>query len=155
MWSPRFGLKGKIDVTAKVRIQSPRNRSLLPPVEKTVPLELKTGRESNSIEHRSQVGGSSLIICSFFLNRVKICFNCVFFCVKVILYTLMSMERYNPDVGLLLYLKTGNVHPVAASHMDHRGTNSHSSIQFSKREKDADKTSITLKFQQLELQVFR
>ncbi|XP_017274119.1 DNA replication ATP-dependent helicase/nuclease DNA2 [Kryptolebias marmoratus] len=92
VWSPRFGLKGKIDVTAKVRIQRPRNSRHLPPEEKTVPLELKTGKESNSIEHRSQV----------------------------ILYTLMSMERYNPDVGLLLYLKTGNMHPVAAGHMDHR-----------------------------------
>ncbi|XP_038150568.1 DNA replication ATP-dependent helicase/nuclease DNA2 [Cyprinodon tularosa] len=92
IWSPRFGLKGKIDVTARVRIQRPRNESHRNPEEKTVPLELKTGRESNSIEHRSQV----------------------------ILYTLMSMERYSPDIGLLLYLKTGNMHPVAASHMDHR-----------------------------------
>ncbi|MEQ2218565.1 hypothetical protein XENOCAPTIV_005039, partial [Xenoophorus captivus] len=41
---------------------------------------------------------------------------------KVILYSLMSMERYRPDIGLLLYLKTGNIHPVAASRMDHRGT---------------------------------
>uniref|UniRef100_A0A3B5LXY3 DNA replication ATP-dependent helicase/nuclease n=1 Tax=Xiphophorus couchianus TaxID=32473 RepID=A0A3B5LXY3_9TELE len=92
VWSPRFGLKGKIDVTAKVRIQRSRNGSNRVCEEKTVPLELKTGRESNSIEHRSQV----------------------------ILYTLMSMERYGPEIGLLLYLKTGNMHPVAAGHMDHR-----------------------------------
>ncbi|KAM4597243.1 DNA replication ATP-dependent helicase/nuclease DNA2 [Fundulus diaphanus] len=92
VWSPRFGLKGKIDVTARVRIQKPSNGCHRAPEEKTVPLELKTGKESNSIEHRSQV----------------------------ILYTLMSMERYSPDIGLLLYLKTGNMHPVAASHMDHR-----------------------------------
>ncbi|XP_007549855.1 PREDICTED: DNA replication ATP-dependent helicase/nuclease DNA2 isoform X3 [Poecilia mexicana] len=92
VWSPRFGLKGKIDVTAKVRIQRSRNGSSRVCEEKTVPLELKTGRESNSIEHRSQV----------------------------ILYTLMSMERYSPEIGLLLYLKTGNMHPVAAGHMDHR-----------------------------------
>ncbi|KAG7236010.1 hypothetical protein INR49_001408 [Caranx melampygus] len=91
VWSPRFGLKGKIDVTARVRIQRPRGGSHRS-VEKTLPLELKTGRESNSIEHRSQV----------------------------ILYTLMSMERYNPEAGLLLYLKTGNLHPVLASHMDRR-----------------------------------
>lgn len=57
VWSPQFGLKGKIDVTAQVRIQRPRNGSHKTPEEKTVPLELKTGRESNSIEHRSQVGG--------------------------------------------------------------------------------------------------
>lgn len=51
MWSPRFGLKGKIDVTAGVRIHR-RGRK---PIDKIVPLELKTGKESNSIEHRSQV----------------------------------------------------------------------------------------------------
>lgn len=57
VWSPRFGLKGKIDVTARIRIQRPRNGSHRTPEEKTVPLELKTGKETNSIEHRSQVGG--------------------------------------------------------------------------------------------------
>uniref|UniRef100_A0AAQ5YMC4 DNA replication ATP-dependent helicase/nuclease n=1 Tax=Amphiprion ocellaris TaxID=80972 RepID=A0AAQ5YMC4_AMPOC len=92
VWSPRFGLKGKIDVTARVRIQSPRNGGHRIPEEKIVPLELKTGKESNSIEHRSQV----------------------------ILYTLMSLERYNPETGFLLYLKTGNLHPVVANHMDRR-----------------------------------
>lgn len=57
VWSPRFGLKGKIDLTARIRIQRPPNRSHKSLEEKIVPLELKTGRESNSIEHRSQVGG--------------------------------------------------------------------------------------------------
>lgn len=56
VWSPRFGLKGKIDLTARIRIQRPPNRSHRGLEEKTVPLELKTGRESNSVEHRSQVG---------------------------------------------------------------------------------------------------
>ncbi|KAM7423902.1 hypothetical protein PAMA_000323 [Pampus argenteus] len=92
VWSPRFGLKGKIDVTARVQIQKPRNCSYKTPEENTIPLELKTGKESNSIEHRSQV----------------------------ILYTLMTLERYNPAAGFLLYLKTGNLHPVVASHMDRR-----------------------------------
>uniref|UniRef100_A0A3Q1FPZ8 DNA replication ATP-dependent helicase/nuclease n=1 Tax=Acanthochromis polyacanthus TaxID=80966 RepID=A0A3Q1FPZ8_9TELE len=92
VWSPRFGLKGKIDVTARVRIQRPRTGGHRTPEEKIVPLELKTGKESNSIEHRSQV----------------------------ILYTLMSLERYNPETGFLLYLKTGNMHPVVANHMDRR-----------------------------------
>uniref|UniRef100_A0A7N8WXX0 DNA replication ATP-dependent helicase/nuclease n=1 Tax=Mastacembelus armatus TaxID=205130 RepID=A0A7N8WXX0_9TELE len=92
VWSPRFGLKGKIDVTARVQIHRLRNSSHRAPEEKTVPLELKTGRESNSIEHRSQV----------------------------VLYTLMSMEQYSPEAGFLLYLKTGNLYPVVASHMDHR-----------------------------------
>lgn len=42
-------------------------------------------------------------------------------CLQVILYTLMSSDRYHSDSGLLLYLKTGNLHPVVASHMDRRG----------------------------------
>lgn len=52
IWSPRFGLKGKIDVTAGVRIHRRGRKDM----DKIVPLELKTGKESNSIEHRSQVG---------------------------------------------------------------------------------------------------
>ncbi|XP_027030719.2 DNA replication ATP-dependent helicase/nuclease DNA2 isoform X1 [Tachysurus fulvidraco] len=89
IWSPRFGLKGKIDVTAGVRIHR-RGRKH---VDKIVPLELKTGKESNSIEHRSQV----------------------------ILYTLMSTERRtDAEVGFLVYLKTGNLHPIVGNHMDRR-----------------------------------
>ncbi|KAK3554178.1 hypothetical protein QTP70_019104, partial [Hemibagrus guttatus] len=89
IWSPRFGLKGKIDVTAGVRIHQ-RGRKH---VDKIVPLELKTGKESNSIEHRSQV----------------------------ILYTLMSTERRtDAEVGFLVYLKTGNLHPIVGNHMDRR-----------------------------------
>ncbi|XP_069609539.1 DNA replication ATP-dependent helicase/nuclease DNA2 [Ranitomeya imitator] len=87
VWSPRFGLKGKIDVTAKVKIH--QKSKLI----KTMPLELKTGKESNSIEHRSQV----------------------------ILYTLLSQERReDPEAGLLLYLKTGNMYTVPANRMDKR-----------------------------------
>lgn len=92
VWSPTFGLKGKIDLTAQVSIHKPRNTGIQMSEVKTVPLELKTGKESNSIEHRSQV----------------------------ILYTLMSAERYNSETGFLLYLKTGNLHPVVATHMDRR-----------------------------------
>lgn len=89
IWSPRFGLKGKIDVTAGVRI----HRKGKKPIDKIVPLELKTGKESNSIEHRSQV----------------------------ILYTLMSSDRRcDPEAGFLVYLKTGSLHPVVGNHMDRR-----------------------------------
>ncbi|XP_069501087.1 DNA replication ATP-dependent helicase/nuclease DNA2 [Ambystoma mexicanum] len=88
IWSPRFGLKGKIDVTAGVKIHR-RSRTDV----KVMPLELKTGKESNSIEHRSQV----------------------------VLYTLLSQERRSdPEAGFLLYLKSGNMYPVAANHMDRR-----------------------------------
>ena len=46
VWSPKYGIKGKIDLTVKTS-----NRG----VSKVVPLELKTGRSSFSAEHRGQV----------------------------------------------------------------------------------------------------
>ncbi|XP_067858773.1 DNA replication ATP-dependent helicase/nuclease DNA2 [Heptranchias perlo] len=88
IWSPRFGLKGKIDVTACVKIHRQSRTQT-----RVMPLELKTGKESNSVEHRSQV----------------------------ILYTLLSQERReDPEAGFLLYLKTGAMHPVPGNHMDRR-----------------------------------
>ncbi|XP_019480037.1 PREDICTED: DNA replication ATP-dependent helicase/nuclease DNA2 [Hipposideros armiger] len=89
IWSPRFGLKGKIDVTVGVKIHRGCKTKY-----RVMPLELKTGKESNSIEHRSQL----------------------------VLYTLLSQERRaDPEAGLLLYLKTGNMYPVPAKHLDKRG----------------------------------
>ncbi|KAM9052564.1 solute carrier family 25 member 16 isoform 1-T1 [Megaptera novaeangliae] len=88
IWSPRFGLKGKIDVTVGVKIHRGCRTKY-----KIMPLELKTGKESNSIEHRSQL----------------------------VLYTLLSQERRaDPEAGLLLYLKTGQMYPVPANHLDKR-----------------------------------
>ncbi|XP_060051356.1 DNA replication ATP-dependent helicase/nuclease DNA2 isoform X1 [Erinaceus europaeus] len=88
IWSPRFGLKGKIDVTVGVKIHRGGKAKY-----KIMPLELKTGKESNSIEHRSQV----------------------------VLYTLLSRERRaDPEAGLLLYLKTGQMYPVPANRLDKR-----------------------------------
>uniref|UniRef100_A0A8D0G3H1 DNA replication ATP-dependent helicase/nuclease n=1 Tax=Sphenodon punctatus TaxID=8508 RepID=A0A8D0G3H1_SPHPU len=88
IWSPRFGLKGKIDVTAAVKIHRRSGTQ-----QKIMPLELKTGKESNSIEHRSQV----------------------------VLYTLLCQERrVDPEAGFLLYLKTGNMYPVCGNRMDRR-----------------------------------
>ncbi|KAM3666224.1 DNA replication ATP-dependent helicase/nuclease DNA2 isoform 2-T2 [Ammospiza maritima maritima] len=88
IWSPRFGLKGKIDVTARVKIHCQAGVQ-----SRVMPLELKSGKESNSIEHRSQV----------------------------ILYTLLSLERRaDPEAGFLLYLKTGTMYPVSAARMDRR-----------------------------------
>ncbi|XP_051475691.1 DNA replication ATP-dependent helicase/nuclease DNA2 isoform X2 [Apus apus] len=88
IWSPRFGLKGKIDVTAKVKIQCQSGEQ-----SRVMPLELKSGKESNSIEHRSQV----------------------------ILYTLLNLERrVDPEAGFLLYLKTGTMYPVSGARMDRR-----------------------------------
>ncbi|XP_074965605.1 DNA replication ATP-dependent helicase/nuclease DNA2 isoform X2 [Phalacrocorax aristotelis] len=88
IWSPRFGLKGKIDVTASVKIHRQSGVQF-----RIMPLELKSGKESNSIEHRSQV----------------------------ILYTLLNLERRaDPEAGFLLYLKTGTMYPVSGARMDRR-----------------------------------
>ncbi|XP_025962197.2 DNA replication ATP-dependent helicase/nuclease DNA2 [Dromaius novaehollandiae] len=88
IWSPRFGLKGKIDVTASVKIHCQSGVQ-----SRIMPLELKSGKESNSIEHRSQV----------------------------ILYTLLNLERrVDPEAGFLLYLKTGTMYPVSGTRMDRR-----------------------------------
>nr|XP_032806001.1 DNA replication ATP-dependent helicase/nuclease DNA2 [Petromyzon marinus] len=110
VWSPRFGLKGKVDAMATVRIHrrarcDGKNRAAagaLPgkvhgwgneEIVRTVPLELKTGKESQSIEHKAQV----------------------------VLYTLLTQERWgDPGLGFLLYLKSGGMHPVPASRLDMR-----------------------------------
>ncbi|XP_042315276.1 DNA replication ATP-dependent helicase/nuclease DNA2 isoform X2 [Sceloporus undulatus] len=88
VWCPRFGLKGKIDVTVGVTIHH-RSKTQ----SKIMPLELKSGKESNSIEHRSQV----------------------------VLYSLLCQgRRADPEAGLLLYLKTGSMFPVPGNRMDRR-----------------------------------
>ena len=41
---------------------------------------------------------------------------------QLVLYTLLSQERRaDPEAGLLLYLKTGQMYPVPAKHLDKRG----------------------------------
>ena len=73
IWTPKLGIKGKIDLTLEVKIHE-RNKVTC----KTVPLELKTGRHVNSMEHQGQVS----------------------------LYTMMlDDKKLSSDLGLLLYLK--------------------------------------------------
>ena len=50
IWSPRLGVKGKVDLTIRVELKSDKAGPA-----KIVPLELKTGRPSGSSEHRGQV----------------------------------------------------------------------------------------------------
>ncbi|KAF2347926.1 DNA replication factor Dna2 N-terminal [Trinorchestia longiramus] len=52
-WSPRFGLKGKVDLTLAVRDDKG---------ERVVPLELKTGKATFSSEHRGQLMLYSLMM---------------------------------------------------------------------------------------------
>ncbi len=50
IWSPRLGIKGKVDLTVDAKLEGDYNSS-----PRTIPLELKTGRASGSAEHRGQV----------------------------------------------------------------------------------------------------
>ncbi|KAI8599104.1 DNA replication factor Dna2-domain-containing protein [Dissophora ornata] len=93
IWSPMFGLKGKIDATLQVVLGTSKKNAGSSPTDSrtlTVPFELKTGKKSNVISHRAQT----------------------------MLYTLLMTDRYDVDVqwGLLFYLKTGDFIRVPAPH---------------------------------------
>ncbi|XP_076339940.1 DNA replication helicase/nuclease 2 isoform X2 [Tachypleus tridentatus] len=90
IWCPKFGIKGKIDLTVDVNIHS-RGKLL----KKTVPLELKTGKPTFSVEHQGQVT----------------------------LYTMMMSDRStDPEEGLLLYLQGGpQMKRIPAEHRNIRG----------------------------------
>ncbi|CAH3161793.1 unnamed protein product [Porites lobata] len=92
IWSPRFGLKGKVDATVEVKIDRRAKIKRHRPdtgnqvQTKVIPLELKTGKmftKLGSVEHRAQV----------------------------ILYTLLMSDRYSHsvDAGLLYYMKTAHM----------------------------------------------
>ncbi|XP_063396497.1 DNA replication ATP-dependent helicase/nuclease DNA2-like isoform X1 [Mytilus trossulus] len=89
IWCPRYGVKGKIDLTVEIQIKNKER------YEKCiVPLELKTGRPSFSMEHKGQVT----------------------------LYSMMSSDR-RPDSGqgLLLYLRDLVQKVIPADHLNIRG----------------------------------
>ncbi|XP_050408046.1 DNA replication ATP-dependent helicase/nuclease DNA2 [Patella vulgata] len=90
IWSPRYGVKGKIDLTVQVKIPSGKNSYQT----KTVPLELKTGRTTYSVEHKGQVT----------------------------LYSMMSSDRRDdPEEGLLLYLKEPSMKMIPAKNENKKG----------------------------------
>jgi len=85
LWVPQLGLKGKVDVSVKVKNQWQR--------EEIIPLELKTGRASFSMEHKGQL----------------------------LLYQLMhSAQGRDTQSGLLLYLKEGLLREVASGRNEQR-----------------------------------
>ncbi|KAG0257386.1 Tripartite DNA replication factor [Mortierella polycephala] len=93
IWSPMFGLKGKIDASIQVVVKTDRKKPGSDDCESktlTVPFELKTGKKSNVVSHRAQT----------------------------MLYTLLMTDRYDVNVnwGLLFYLKTGEFIRVPALH---------------------------------------
>lgn len=90
-WAPKYGLKGMIDASIRVKIESKRNE-----INGMIcPLEFKTGKIPNgqsSMEHRAQV----------------------------ILYTLLMSERYlkHIDSGLLYYLQSDQTQGVMVQRSD-------------------------------------
>lgn len=87
VWSTKYGLKGKIDVTGSVRVYDKKSRTL---VDKTLPLELKTGNPNLSSSHAAQVS----------------------------LYSMMIEDRYaETNQGLVIYLKNkAAMHNVTLTH---------------------------------------
>ncbi|KAF9431240.1 Tripartite DNA replication factor [Podila epigama] len=86
IWSPTFGLKGKIDATVQVVLSDDGQQNNATTL--TVPLELKTGKSSHVMSHRAQT----------------------------MLYTLLMTDRYDINVqwGLLFYMKTEEFIRVSA-----------------------------------------
>lgn len=86
--APMYGLKGRVDVCAQVEYRGNR------PGVTVVPLEVKTGRVTRSMEHAAQTA----------------------------LYTLLLSDRFGVEVdsGLLLYTQTGDVRRVYPTERDIR-----------------------------------
>ncbi|KAF5381699.1 hypothetical protein D9615_005608 [Tricholomella constricta] len=96
IWSPTYGIKGKLDATVNAIISDPN-----PPFSQPIisggpkPLEIKTGRAVAGMEHRAQT----------------------------MLYTLLAAERYGVDIpaGLLYYTQSEEVVRVPAGRNEIRG----------------------------------
>jgi len=57
VWSPMYGLKGNIDASVQVTmLDNTRSRNL------TVPLELKTGKNTKNAMHRAQTALYTLLL---------------------------------------------------------------------------------------------
>lgn len=69
IWLPKLGIKGKVDVTLEVNINSK---------QRIMPLEIKTGRPSFSLEHKGQI---------------------------ILYIMMMALTGQDTDTGLLLYLR--------------------------------------------------
>ncbi|PHU30986.1 hypothetical protein BC332_03079 [Capsicum chinense] len=90
-WAPKYGLKGMIDASLQVNVESNNNV----PNEMIMPLEFKTGKATNgqaTTEHNAQV----------------------------MLYTLLMSERYSQHIGhgLLYYLHTDQTQGITVYRSD-------------------------------------
>lgn len=84
VYIPKLGIKGRIDVTAEVNINSKR---------RIMPLEIKTGKVSFSLEHKGQV---------------------------ILYLMMMGLRDQDIDTGLLLYLKENAMQEIKSSHHEKR-----------------------------------
>lgn len=57
IWSPMYGLKGNIDATIQVVMQDDEGERVL-----TVPLEVKTGKNTTNTSHRAQTALYTLLL---------------------------------------------------------------------------------------------
>ncbi|QCD95507.1 DNA replication ATP-dependent helicase Dna2 [Vigna unguiculata] len=94
VWAPKYGLKGMIDASVRVKIESQKGEQ----EEKIMPVEFKSGKTPNSqssVEHSAQV----------------------------ILYTLLMSERYQTtvDSGLLYYLQSDQTQGIVVQRSDLTG----------------------------------
>ncbi|KAF3447603.1 hypothetical protein FNV43_RR12790 [Rhamnella rubrinervis] len=90
-WAPKYGLKGMIDASIRVKVGSNNDEAN----EKVMPLEFKSGKVPNGqsfMEHTAQV----------------------------ILYTLLMSERYQKDIdcGLLYYLQSDQTQGIVVRRSD-------------------------------------
>ncbi|KAJ6508771.1 DNA replication factor Dna2-domain-containing protein [Mycena sanguinolenta] len=96
IWSPIWGLNGKVDATVLAVISDSKSRSAKPTISTgPKPFEIKTGRPVASIDHRAQT----------------------------MLYTLLTEERYGAQVssGLLFYTQSEEVVRVPTTRHDVKG----------------------------------
>eukprot|EP00057_Strongylocentrotus_purpuratus_P020670 XP_011675144.1 PREDICTED: DNA replication ATP-dependent helicase/nuclease DNA2 [Strongylocentrotus purpuratus] len=124
IWSPRWGVKGKVDLTVEVKIHRPSRSQ--PGQHANMPLELKTGKETNSIEHRSQIHRPSRSQPGQHANmplelKTGKETNSIEHRSQLILYSLMLGDlQPTSDLGFLLYIKTSAMKAVPANHLDKR-----------------------------------
>ncbi|XP_017754506.1 PREDICTED: DNA replication ATP-dependent helicase/nuclease DNA2 [Eufriesea mexicana] len=84
IWLPKLGIKGKVDVTVEVKINSKK---------KIMPLEIKTGKPSFSLEHRGQI---------------------------ILYIMMMTLTGQDTDTGLLLYLRENSIQEINSGYPEKR-----------------------------------
>ena len=84
IWLPKLGMKGRVDATLEVTVNSKR---------KIMPLEIKTGKPSFSVEHKGQI---------------------------ILYIMMMALTGQDTDTGLLLYLRENYMQEIKSGHSERR-----------------------------------